>query len=357
MNYSDQFFMKIALSLAKKGIGRVSPNPPVGALVVKNNKIIGRGYHRYYGGPHAEVYALQKLSSEDLKDATLYVTLEPCSHYGKTPPCAKLIAERGLKRVVIAVRDRNPLVSGRGIEIMKEKGIEVSEGVLKDELELFYRPFFKYITEKMPFVTLKVAQSLDGKNSFERGTKYLVSEHTLKFVHRLRYQSDAILVGINTVISDNPSLDIRHYYLKKKLIKVVLDTTGRIKGDERLFHTSGDVIIFTANGKLMDKRVKARIELVELQNGRLNLKKVFRKLAEMKLQNILVEGGGTLSFQLIKENLVDRLILIQAPIIIGGNRNLSFSGDGFQSRDEALFLKSYNVKKSGDDLIFIWDRF
>lgn len=357
MRASYEYFMRVALSLAKKGIGMVSPNPPVGALLVKENKIISRGYHKRYGGPHAEVYALEGITKDDLKEAALFVTLEPCAHFGKTPPCAKMILEKGVKKVIIGIRDKNPLVSGKGIDILKSGGVEVIEGVLKEELESFYAPFFKYILEKMPFITLKFAQTVDGKNSPLKGQRYLVSEKTLRYVHKLRYQSDGIMVGVNTIFSDNPSLDIRYYHKKKDLLKVVLDTKGRLKGDERIFKSPGDVLIYTANSSLKEKKISAEIVVVDKVDNLLNLKTILSDLAKRKVQNLLVEGGGILSFQLIEKRLVDRLIVIISPYILGGHRHLSVAGHGFITLEESFFLDKYTTKKIDRDLIISWDRF
>lgn len=357
MNNFNQYFMRIALNLAKKGVGMVSPNPAVGAVVVKGEKIIGRGYHKKYGGPHAEVFALEGLKKEDLEGATLFVTLEPCAHFGKTPPCANLIIEKGIKKVVIGIRDKNPLVSGKGIDLLKKNGVQIVEGVLEEELKKFYSPFFKFISEKRPFVTLKIAQSFDGKNSVDEGSKYLVSERTLKYVHRLRYESDAIMVGVNTVIFDNPALDIRYFNKKKDLLKVILDTNGRIRGDERIFNSRGDVLIYTANKSLLTKKLRAEIEIANKDGDKLDLNYILSDLAKKKIQNLLVEGGSTLSFEIIKKGLVDRLVLIIAPLIIGGEKYPSFGGEGFRNLKDAFFLKDYCLKRIDRDIILQWEKF
>lgn len=357
MKKNNEYFMKIALNLAKKGLGWVSPNPPVGALLVKNDNIISMGYHKKYGGPHAEVYAIQNVDKKILKDAILYVTLEPCSHYGKTPPCANLIIEKGIKKVVIGVKDKNPLVSGKGIELLKKSGIEVIDGILEEELNKFYAPFFKFVVEKIPFITLKFAQTLDGKNSPLKGNKYLVSEKTLKYVHKLRFESDAIMVGVNTVILDNPSLDIRYYHKKKDLLKIVLDTNGRVTGKENIFKSRGDVIIYTANNNLKKKNIPAEVVIVDKDGDKLNLENIFKDLGDKKIQNVLVEGGGKLSFELINKKFLDRLILIIAPYILGGDKNLSVAGKGFETIKDAFLLDNYKYQKIGRDLVIEWNSF
>jgi len=347
--------MKIALNLAKKGLGYVSPNPCVGAVVVdRQGDIISKGYHRFYGGPHAEVYALKHLDKKQAKDATLYVTLEPCNHFGKTPPCTELIIEKGIKNVVVGILDPNPIVNGTGIKRLKESGINVTTGVLEDLLSKFYKPFNKYITKKIPFVTLKVAQSLDGKNAVKYGNKYLVSEKTLKFVHRLRFESDAIMVGINTILSDNPKLNIRYGH-KKPLLKVVLDTNGRMPENAEIYNTEGKVLIYTTNKKFKKKHDNEEVCYVDKAGMYCDILQVLNDLGKRGIQNLLIEGGGTLSFELIKSKVVDRLVLIITPYVIGGNKFLSFDGEGFLSLKEAFKVEDYWLKKIDKDLILVSD--
>lgn len=356
MNKQHIIFMKRALWLAKKGAGLVSPNPPVGCCIVKDNIIIGEGYHKVFGGAHAEVNALRNLSSQDLVGATLYVTLEPCSHYGKTPPCTELIINKGIKNVVIGVLDKNPLVSGKGVKRLEDNGIKVTYGILEKELNDFYKPFFKYIRENKPFVTLKVASSLDGKNGVA-GTKYLVSEKTLNYVHKLRYFSDAIMIGVNTLNNDDPELNIRHYSKSKPLTKVVLDYYGKSMGDAKIFRGKDKVLIYTVEGNFSDILSKENIEIVRAtgENGYLNINDVLIDLGKRGILNLLVEGGGTLSFSLLKENLVDRLILILTPYIIGGVKNIAFAGSGFANINDVLKLDGYTIKKLDKDLILMKD--
>lgn len=346
-------FMKKAFSLAKKGIGMVSPNPAVGACVVKDSKVIGEGYHAFFGGPHAEVEALKNLSKKDLKGATLYVTLEPCNHTGKTPPCTDLIIEKGIKSVVIGVLDKNPLVAGSGIQKLKECGVKVLTGVLSDELEHFYKPFFKYIKTQMPFVTLKIAQTMDGKNGVDYGSKYLVSQKSLNYVHKLRYCSDAILVGVHTINVDNPYLNIRYHVKKKPLVVAVLDYFGKIREDANIFKNKGKVIIY--NHYKTDRNNKTEYVKVSGENGYLDLTEVMYDLGRRGIANLLVEGGGTLSFSLIKNKLVDRLIIFIAPYILGGERHIAFGGKGFLSLEEACRLENYSTKFLGSELVITCD--
>lgn len=355
MKKSHDYYMKKAYQLAKKGLGLVSPNPCVGAILVdKEGNIISMGYHKYFGGPHAEVEALRNLDRKKLKDATLYVTLEPCCHYGKTPPCTELIVNKGIRKVVIGVEDKNPLVMGNGIRRLREAGVDVVVGVMREKLEEFYRPFFKYITLKQPYIILKVAQSFDGKNSVKEGSRYLVSEKTLKYVHKLRFYSDAIMVGINTILNDNPRLDIR-YGRKKPLLKIVLDTHGKIPGDSNIFKTEGKVIIYTANEKKKKERDNEEIVYVSKNGEYCKIEEVLYDLGKRGIQNLLVEGGGTLSYELIKNRLVDKLILVISPYIIGGKDYLSFSGDGFESLDKAFFINTYRLKRIDRDILITAD--
>lgn len=350
MIQNHEKYMKRALMLAKRGEGKVSPNPCVGAVVVnKSGEIISEGYHKFYGGPHAEVEALRHLRKEQLRDSTLYVTLEPCCHFGKTPPCVDYIIEKGIKNVVVGITDPNPLINNRGIEKLRASGIFVVTNVLKESLEIFYRPFIKFITKKLPFVTLKVAQSLDGKNSVLQGSRYLASEKTLKYVHKLRYLSDAIMVGVNTIIRDNPSLNIR-IGKKKALTKVILDTNARVRGCEKVFLTEGDVIVYTTRD--IKKHIN-RTTFVQVSKDKnlCSLEDVLKDLGERGIQNLLVEGGGTLSFELLKKGYVDRLIIILTPYIIGGNRFIAFEGEGFSSLESAIKLDNYQIRKIDKDII------
>ncbi|GAB4436176.1 MAG: bifunctional diaminohydroxyphosphoribosylaminopyrimidine deaminase/5-amino-6-(5-phosphoribosylamino)uracil reductase RibD [bacterium] len=333
----------------------MSPNPAVGACIVKDGRIVGEGYHQYFGGPHAEVNALKGLSVKDLKKATLYVTLEPCNHFGKTPPCTELIIEKGLKNVVVGVLDKNPLVSGTGIKRLIDSGVKVVTGVLEEELNQFYKPFFKHVTKNLPFVTLKVAQSLDGKNGV-KGSKYLVTQKTLNYVHRLRYQSDAVMVGVNTVNIDNPRLDIR-FYRKKPLKKVVLDYYGNINDEADIFKTGEEVIIYTCSEVAENLKRYKHVEVLKVggKDGFVELNDVIVDLGRRGVVNLLVEGGSTLSFEMLKQRLVDRLILLVSPYIIGGTENIAFASEGFKSLSSAVSLEGYKLKRSDKDLIITKD--
>lgn len=299
----DKKFMSMALRLAENGMGKASPNPMVGAIVVKNRKIIGAGYHKRAGLPHAEIYAL-KAAGHRARGATLYVTLEPCNTYGRTPPCAPKIAESGIKRVVIATRDPNPLNHNNGIKYLKKNGLKVSVGILKNDAIKLNEAYNKFIATGLPFVTVKVAMSLDGKIATNTGSsKWISCEKSRRFARRLRKEADAVLVGWNTYIKDKP----------------------RFKG------------------------VKNKIFLGK---NRIKLRDYFKKLAKSGIMHILIEGGGETIASAIKGKLVDRLYIFIAPKIVGGrNAPTPVEGAGIKDISQALKIRNMDVKKIGSDLL------
>ncbi len=317
----DEKFMRIALSLARKGLGRTQPNPMVGAVVVKDGRIISAGYHRSFGSPHAEAEALKK-AGERAKGATLYVNLEPCCHHGKTPPCCQAIWKAGIKRVVISLMDPNPLVNGKGIEFLRERSIEVKIGVLEKEATYLNRHFLFYHREKRPWLTGKMALTADGAARWRE--KYLSSPQSLRFAHWLRATHMAIMVGINTVLEDDPLLNVRHPgFSGKKIYKVILDSRLRTPPDARIFTTGDPVLIFTSSQKELPVQ-EVEIIRVKEEVGFLSLREVLRELASRGIISVLVEGGPTLISNLIEENLLDELILVHTPRL-GGEKRLSFS--------------------------------
>ncbi len=317
----DEKFMRIALSLAKRGLGRTQPNPLVGAVVVKDGRIISTGYHRSFGSPHAEAVALEK-AGERAKGATLYVNLEPCCHHGKTPPCCQAIWRAGIKRVVISLRDPNPLVNGKGIEFLRGKGIEVKIGVLEKEASYLNRHFLLYHREKRPWLTGKMALTADGAARWRE--KYISSPQSLRFAHWLRATHMAIMVGINTVLEDNPLLNVRHpRFSGKKIYKVILDSHLRTPPDARIFTTGDPVLIFTSSQRGFPLQGPEIIQ-VRQENGLLSLEEILRELASRGIISVLVEGGPTLISNLMEKNLLDELILVHTPRL-GGGKRLSFS--------------------------------
>ena len=351
------YFMNLAMRLALKAKGNTSPNPLVGALVVKNGRIIGKGFHQKCGLPHAEIIALDDAGRRS-PGATLYVTLEPCAHFGKTPPCVDRIIQSGIKKVVIGMIDPNPLNNGKGIRILKQHKIKVEIGFLEDKLRKINAAFIKYITKRVPYVTVKVAQSLDGKiATFSGDSKWITSDKSRGLAHRLRQNYDAIMVGVNTISRDNPKLDA--WFSQKQLIKIVVDSQLSMHQEANIFSKNSRVIIVTLltqagqeteNRKLLSQ--KAKILEVKEKAGQINLRDMMKKLAQLEITNILVEGGGTLIGALFDEGLVDKVMIFISPKIIGGKDAISsVMGKGISRIDKAIKLKAVRLKRIGEDLL------
>jgi diaminohydroxyphosphoribosylaminopyrimidine deaminase/5-amino-6-(5-phosphoribosylamino)uracil reductase len=323
--FMHETFMKRALDLASKGKHHVDLNPMVGAIIVKDNTIISEGYHEVYGGPHAERNAIDH-AKENVEGSTMYVTLEPCSHYGKTPPCADYIISHNIKKVVVASLDPNPLVAGNGIKKLKDAGIEVDVGLLDKENKALNKIFYKYMMEKMPYVTIKTAMSLDGKIATRSNdSRWITNELSRQMVHKLREEYKAIMVGINTVLKDDPMLNVRTISPTHQPIRIIVDSTLKIPLQSKLSLTTNTfetIVITTKNHQ--DKKKQAleklgvKIMVIDDENGKVNLQKAMIKLAQIGINSLLVEGGGTLNETLFKEKLVDEVITFIAPKIIGG---------------------------------------
>lgn len=312
--------------LAQRGSGYVSPNPLVGCVIVKNGKIIGRGYHKQFGKAHAEVNAFNQ-ATENVDGATLYVNLEPCSYYGKTPPCTELIISKGIKKVVIGTRDPNPLVNGNGIQKLREAGIQVIEGVLENEAKQLNEFFNKYVTHKLPFVTLKIAQTIDGKIAdYQGNSRWVSNSESLKKVHELRSQYDAILVGANTIRKDNPQLTVR-LVKGRNPIRVVLDGNFSVSRRSKIFSGGQEqqTLLFTSrkgflknlDKALFLKNMGVKIFVIKSKSNIISLTTVLRILAKNNIASVLVEGGSEVIAQFIKKHLADKLIHIIAPKIFG----------------------------------------
>jgi diaminohydroxyphosphoribosylaminopyrimidine deaminase / 5-amino-6-(5-phosphoribosylamino)uracil reductase len=356
MKKSDLYFMNLAMKLALKAKGRTSPNPLVGAVVVKDRQIIGKGYHKKSGASHAETVALNE-AADKAKGATLYVTLEPCAHFGRTPPCVNRIIKSGVKEVVIGMIDPNPLNNGKGVKLLKQHGIKVRVGLLEDELKKMNEVFIKYITKRMPFVTVKVAQSLDGRIATRTGdSKWITSDRSRQYAHRLRRNFDAVMVGINTVLRDNPKLDA--WFSSKQPVKIIVDTQLSTPSHANIF-LKGSVIVVTLSASLGQETEnrsilakKARILEVKEKDGQINLKDMLKKLAALEITNILVEGGGTLIGALVDEGLVDRVLFFITPKIIGGKDAISsVMGRGISRVDKAIRLKEVKLSRMGEDFL------
>lgn len=353
----DNFYMQRAIELALKGEGRVNPNPLVGAVIVKDDKIIGEGYHKKYGEWHAEVNAFNN-ATEDVEGATMYVTLEPCSHYGNTPPCARKIVEKKIKRVVIGAVDPNPLVAGNGIKILEENGIEVITEVLEKECNDMNYIFNKYITTKKPFVIMKTAMTLDGKIATSTGdSMWITGEEARRYVHKIRNKVAAIMVGIGTVLKDNPELTCR---LEDGVspIRVIVDSKGRIPLDAKVLNIkdSAGTIIATTNAIDEDKEKELKnmgVKIIKTQgNNKVSLSELMIKLGEMKIDSILLEGGSGLNFSALEEGIVDRIQAFIAPKIVGGeNAKTPVGGDGIKLINDAIQLKDIDIKRFGQDIL------
>jgi len=353
----DKKWMKLALKIAKKGEGKVSPNPMVGAVLTNNGEMIAQGFHRYFGGPHAEVEVIKK-AKDRTKGATLYVTLEPCCHYGKTPPCTTRIIKSGIRRVVIATLDPNPLVSGKGVEELRRAGIEVDVGVCEKEAKELNEAFLKFMKKRIPLVTVKVAASLDGKIATHLGeSKWITGSKSRDFAHRLRDKADAVLVGINTVIKDNPSL---LPFSRKHFLRIVLDSKLRIPLEARVLkdQDKADTFIFTTQRAEKQKIEElnnqgGKIVVVKEEEKRVNLLEVLKKLGELEVMNLLVEGGGEVIASFFEKRLVDRLSLFLSPRIIGGRKSLSWvEGKGINSLKESPWVRIDSLRKVGEDFLF-----
>lgn len=350
--------MREALELARNAEGRTSPNPMVGAIIVREGRIIAAGWHRKAGTPHAEVHAL-RMAGELAKDATLYVTLEPCSHYGRTGPCAKAVAEAGIKRAVIAMKDPNPLVSGRGIAILEDAGVEVKCGVLEEEAKKLNEVFLKWVPKKMPFVVLKTAMTLDGKIATYTGeSQWITSEASRLRVHEYRDIYDSILVGIGTVLRDDPSLTTRlPDRTGKNPVRVIVDSQARTPLTAKVV-TDGKartIIAVTEQAPLdrVNALKKAGVEVITAGDGEhVDLRTLMAKLGQMEICSVFVEGGGRINFSLIKEGLVDKVYAFIAPKVIGGSEALTpVEGEGFASLHDAVEFGDIEVEKIDGDIL------
>ena len=356
---SDESYIKLAIEIAKKGIGSVSPNPLVGCVIVKNDKIISAGFHEKFGESHAEINAIEN-ARESLEGATLYSNLEPCSHYGKTPPCVDKIIEKKIKKVVIGTNDMNPMVSGNGIKKLKSAGIDVKVGVMENECIELNRFFFKFITEKIPYVTLKAAQTLDGRIADKSGdSKWISSLGSRKHVHQLRASYDAVLVGYGTVKKDNPKLTVRLAEGRNPR-RIILDTNLDLNNKSKLLlnNKDGKLIVLTSK-KSIEKKGKIKkllshnadiIYIKEDANGRLNLKSALKELAKINISSVLVEGGREVFTSFIKKSLFDDIMLYVTPKLIGCG--ISFLGNINKNNiKNALKLRVRNSEKIGDDFL------
>ncbi|MBU1007284.1 MAG: bifunctional diaminohydroxyphosphoribosylaminopyrimidine deaminase/5-amino-6-(5-phosphoribosylamino)uracil reductase RibD [Candidatus Omnitrophica bacterium] len=356
-----EFFMAKVLELAEKGRGAVSPNPMVGAVVVKSGKIISSAYHRRVGALHAEPVALKR-AGKKAKGATLYVNLEPCAHVGRTPPCVDAIIKSGIKRVYCAMADPNKLNNGRGIAKLRKNNIKVSVGLLQEKALELNEVFIKYMTKGMPFVTLKMAESLDGKIATrKRDSKWITSEASRKYAHSVRSEADAILVGINTILKDDPLLTSRS---RRSPIKVVLDPELKVPERAGIFSKSSPSLSILAvlKGSLGAKHAAEKVKRLNkkgvlvlscnARGGRIDLRALLKELAELEIANLLIEGGGDTAAGFLENGLVDRILFFIAPKIIGGRDALtSVEGTGVDKVKKAIGLNNVSVERIGADIL------
>ncbi len=357
----DEFYMRRAIELAVGGEGFVSPNPLVGAVIVKDGVIIGEGFHKRYGELHAERNAL-KNCTEDPEGADMYVTLEPCCHFGKQPPCTDAIIGSGIRRVIIGSRDPNPLVSGKGAKLLREAGIEVVEDFLRDECDRLNPIFFRYITSGMPYVSLKYAMTADGKTASVTGkSKWITSEAARAHVHRLRRKHRAIMVGIGTVLADDPTLNCRMENGRDP-IRIICDSGLRIPLGSDICRTAGEIetiVISAADNKEKHYALNALgVKVLVLGNGsgKVDLKALMKFLGENGVDSVLLEGGATLAYSALSEGIVNHVYSYIAPKIFGGETaKTPVGGGGARSPDECFMLKRTSAEEIGEDMLIEYD--
>lgn len=351
----DVLFMKRALSLAERGRPFTNPNPLVGCVVARGKQTVGEGWHRRFGGPHAEVEALKQAGSRS-RGATLYVNLEPCSHWGKTPPCASAVQASGVRRVVVSLKDPNPSVSGRGLRALRKAGIRVDVGLLKSEAFALNRPFLTAQTRQRPYVTLKIAQTLDGKvASFTGKSRWITGSQARSYGHKLRADSDAILVGAETVRKDNPSLT--SHGAGPNPVRIVISASLNLPANAKVFNADAPTWIITGE-KASPARQKAflsrgvQILKYSMKNASINLKDVFNDLWKIGLHKVFVEGGPTLSSALLRDKLVDEIYIFTAPRFLGGSGALSsVAGQGWADPQAGPQLRDMEILPVGPDFL------
>lgn len=357
---NHEFYMKLALQNAAAMKGQTDPNPLVGSVIVNDNRIVGVGAHMKAGEPHAEIHAI-RMAGDHTQGATIYVTLEPCSHHGRTGPCAVAIVNAGIKRVVIATLDPNPLVSGRGVAILEEAGIEVIVGVCEEESRRMNEVFNKFIVQQTPFVTLKSAITMDGKiSSYSSDSKWITSGEAREDVHMLRNQNAAILVGVNTIIADNPELTTR-IPNGRNPVRVILDSSLRLPLDARVV-TDGQAPtwVFTTEAHDAEKRealeaagVRVFVTESSPSSEKVDPAAVLQVLGEQLISSLLIEGGSEINAAFFEAKLVDKVIVYMAPKLIGGRNAPTFlSGTGMEKMNDAVDLTDVNVQSFGKDFKF-----
>ncbi len=360
MNDIDLKFMRLALREARKGLGRTSPNPMVGAVIVRKGAIVAKGYHRRAGLPHAEIEALSRLENVYPGDS-LYVTLEPCNHLGRTPPCTQAILKSGIKRVVIGMKDPNPLVAGGGCEFLQAHDIDVTVGVLETECRRVNEDFLTFVTCRRPFVIAKSALTMDGWTATSTGhSKWITNDTSRAFVHRLRNRVDAVMVGIGTVLSDDPSLTTRLRRGRgRDPLRIIVDTHLKTPLNAKVAThcSSADTVIVTGENEASGDRQAFQTDGVSTlacptRDGRIDLSALMTRLGEMSVMSLLVEGGAAITGTMLREKLIDKFYIFKAPKLLGGNDGIPMAaGPGPKKMDECLVLKDIKVRRFGDDTL------
>lgn len=356
----DTIYMKRAIELAKKGEGFVNPNPMVGAVIVKDGRIIGEGFHQEYGQLHAERNALKncKEKGNSPKGATIYVTLEPCCHHGKTPPCTEAIIESGISRVVIGTLDVNPLVAGKGAKLLAEYGIKVEVGLLEKECRNLNRVFNKYVSTKRPYVVMKYAMTADGKIATTTGeSKWITGEAARENVHKLRKKLSGIMVGVSTVIADDPMLDCRLPEPAKNPVRIICDTNLRTPIDSNVVKTADKIHTIIATASEDAKRIKeyekegCKVLIIPKTNNGIDLNFLMNEIGNLGIDSVLLEGGGTINYSALESRIVDEIHVHVAPKIFGGNSKSPVEGIGIEQIDKAIHLNPISTIWAGEDLI------
>lgn len=353
-------FMQHAIELAKRGEGFVNPNPLVGAVIVKNGKIIGEGFHARYGELHAERSALKNCKG-DPQGAEMYVTLEPCCHYGKNPPCTEAVIAAGISRVYVGSSDPNPLVAGKGTAQLRGAGIEVVEGVMREECDALNDIFFHYITTKTPYVILKTAMTADGKTATVTGSsKWITNELSRAHVHRTRKKAAAILAGIGTILADDPMLNCRCENPSDP-VRIICDTNLRIPLNSNVVRTAQEIPTYIAamsgDKEKVSRLIQAGVNIIHMPSGRggIDLKLLMEKLGEMKLDSVLIEGGASIHTSAIKAGIVNKLQMYIAPKLVGGNGRSAFDSMGIKRMSDARMLGAPKVQCFGDDVLIEYE--
>lgn len=356
MTTSHEHYMKRALTLARKGVGRTAPNPAVGCVIVKDGTVVGEGWHQKAGSPHAEVHALE-MAGQAARGADVYVTLEPCCHTGQTPPCSDALIRAGVKRVIAGVADPNPLVNGGGLKALEQAGIETYCGVLEEECRAINRHFIKHVTSGQPFVTYKCAMTLDGKIATVTGDSRWVScEESRKHVHRMRARYDAVMVGVDTIIADDPQLTVRHVRGRNPL-RIIVDTNMRTPTSVGVLSgpmARKTIIATTETNPRVHRRYQksgATVLVCRKHHGKVDLNDLWERLGALGIQSILLEGGSRLAAEAIMQGLIDECVFFYSPKVIGSDGFSPFAFTGMTEMKQALTFEEIEMRRMGCDIM------